>query len=125
MPLTSFRSAFSGRTARLLIFGWGRGGCGGRLLFASPPEIAGSIVQGKGYSLSREFASAYFGDLIQRMLGHTVEIDLAGSRNRQGPVFGDPRLAPQRLGQQAVKAKMLVAYGKLRALHHAGDKMSW
>jgi hypothetical protein len=69
MPLTSFRSALSGRTARLLIFGWRRGGCGG-LLFppqesASPPEIAGSIVQGKGYSLSRELTSAYFGNLIQ------------------------------------------------------------
>jgi putative restriction endonuclease len=92
---------------------------------ASPPEIAASIVQGKGYSLSRELASAYFGDLIQQMLGHTVKIDLAGPRNRQGPVFGDPRLAPQRLGQQAFKAKVLVAYGKLRALHHAGDRMSW
>ena len=49
---------------------------------ASPPDFAASIVQGKGYSLSRELASVYFGNLIQQMLGHTVEIDLAGSRNR-------------------------------------------
>jgi putative restriction endonuclease len=79
-------------------------------------------VQGKGYDLSRELASAYFGDLIQRMLGHTVGIDLAGPWNRQGPVFGDPRLAPQRLGQQAFKARVLVAHGKLRALHYAGTE---
>jgi putative restriction endonuclease len=72
---------------------------------ASPPDFAAIIMQGKGYDLSRELAPAYFGDLMQPMLGHTVEIDRAGSRNRQGPVFGDPRLAPRRLGQQAVKAQ--------------------
>jgi hypothetical protein len=30
---------------------------------------------------------------MQRMLGHAVETDRAGPWNRQGPVFGDPRLA--------------------------------
>jgi hypothetical protein len=35
-------------------------------------------VQGTGYDLSRELAAGYFGDLIQRILGHTVEIDPAG-----------------------------------------------
>jgi putative restriction endonuclease len=81
-----------------------------------PPDFAANIVQGKGYDLSREPAAAYFGDLIQRMLGHTVEIDLAGPWNRQGPVFGDPRLAPQRLGQQAFKARVLVAYDRRCAI---------
>ena len=77
-----------------------------------PPDFAANIVQGKSYDLSRQPATAYFADLIQRMLGHTVDIELAGSWNRQGPVFGDPRLAPQRLGQQAFKARVLVAYDR-------------
>lgn len=52
-------------------------------------------MQGKGDDLSRELVSAY---------------------------LGDPRLAPQRLGQQPFKARVLVAYGKLRALHYAGTE---
>lgn len=39
-----------------------------------------------------------------------------GPWNRQGPVFGDPRLAPQRLGQQAFKALLLVAYDRRCAI---------
>lgn len=81
-----------------------------------PPDFAANIVQGKSYDLSREPAAAYFGDLIQQLLGHTVDIDLAGPWNRQGPVFGDPRLAPQRLGQQAFKARVLVAYERRCAI---------
>ena len=103
----------AGRTARLLISGWRRRRVRGEAAFfppqesASPPEIAGSIVQGKDYSLSQ---GARVGVLRR---SHTadarphVEVDLAGSRNRQGPVFGDPRLAPQRLGQQAFPAPSL------------------
>jgi putative restriction endonuclease len=60
---------------------------------APPPDFSANIVQGKSYDLSREPAATYFGDLIQRILGHAVDIDLAGPWNRQGPVFGDPRLA--------------------------------
>lgn len=81
-----------------------------------PPDFATNIVQGKSYDLSREPAAAYFGDLIQRIIGHAVEIDLAGPWNGQGPVFGDPRLAPQRLGQQAFKARVLVAYDRRCAI---------
>ena len=73
-------------------------------------------MQGKSYDLSGEPAAAYFGDLIQRMLGHTVDIDFAGPWNQQGPVFGDPRMAPQRLGQQAFEARVLVAYGRRCAI---------
>src|SRR5690242_17390829 len=73
-------------------------------------------MQGKGYRLRPEPAAAYLGDLIQRVLGHTVEIDLAEPWNRPGPVFGDPRLAPQRLGQQAFKARVLVAYERRCAI---------
>jgi HNH endonuclease len=81
-----------------------------------PPDFAASIMQGKSYDLGREPAAAYFSDLLRRMLGYTVEIDLAGPWNRQGPVFGDPRLAPQRLGQQAFKARVLVAYERRCAI---------
>ena len=36
------------------------------------------LGSGKCYDLSREPAATYFGDLIQRLLGHAVDIDLAG-----------------------------------------------
>jgi len=76
VPLTSSRSGLSGRTARLLKSGWRRGGCGGGCFFppeesAPPADLAASIVRGTGYDLSRQPAPAYFGDLIQPMLGHT------------------------------------------------------
>jgi hypothetical protein len=126
MPLTSFTSALSGRTARLLKFGWRRrrvrGGCFFPPEEASPPAFAASIVQGKGYDLSRELASGYFGALIQRMLGHTVEVDLAGLWNRQGPVLGRSAAGSQRLGRQAFKAGVPMAYRKLHALHCAGTE---
>jgi putative restriction endonuclease len=83
---------------------------------SSPPDFSANIVQGKSYDLSREPAATYFGDLIQRLLGHAVDIDLASPWNWQGPVFGDPRLAPQRLGQQAFKARVLVAYDRRCAI---------
>jgi len=40
----------------------------------------------------------------------SVEVDLAQPWHRPGPVFGDPRLAPYRLGQQAFKAVVHDAY---------------
>ncbi len=50
------------------------------------------------------------------MLGVTVEIDFSEPWHRQGPVFGDPRLAPLRLGQQAFQAVVLNAYGRRCAI---------
>ncbi len=50
------------------------------------------------------------------LLGVTVEIDLAQAWHRPGPVFGDPRLAPYRLGQQAFKAVVLDAYQRQCAI---------
>jgi len=46
-----------------------------------PPDFAANTVQGTSYDLSREPAAAYFGDLIQRLLRHPVDIDLAGCRH--------------------------------------------
>jgi putative restriction endonuclease len=79
----------------------------------SVAEFARNIVQGKSYDLARREVSQYFGDLLQRVLGVSVEIDLAEPWHRQGAVFGDPRLAPQRLGQQAFQAVVLSAYARV------------
>ena len=77
---------------------------------APPTDFAANIVQGKGYDLANPVASAYFGELMWRMLGVQLEIDFSEPWHRQGPVFGDPRLAPQRLGQNAFQARVLTAY---------------
>jgi putative restriction endonuclease len=77
---------------------------------APPPDFAPNIVQGKGYNLAERSAAPYFGDLIHLLLGASVELDLAEPWHRPGPVFGDPKLAPFRLGQQAFKAVVLDAY---------------
>lgn len=81
-----------------------------------PPEFAPNIVQGKGYDLADEVAAAYFGPLLDRILGLHVEIDLAEPWHRPGPVYGDPRLAPRRLGQQAFQATVLHAYHRRCAI---------
>ena len=41
---------------------------------------------------------------MQLVLGREIEIDLSRSWHDTGPVFGDPRLAPYRLAQQAFQA---------------------
>src|SRR5262245_49722976 len=66
-----------------------------------PPDFAPNIVQGKSYDLSSGSAIDYFEDLLARLLGVTIEVDLSQPWHRVGPVYGDPRLTPQRLGQQA------------------------
>ncbi len=45
-----------------------------------------------------------------------MELDLAEPWHRPGPVFGDPRLAPYRLGQQAFKAVVMDAYHRQCAI---------
>lgn len=95
---------------------------------APPPGYPRSgAIQGKSYDLAHEPAASYFGDLIQRILGTAVEIDLSRPWHREGPVFGDPRLSPYRLGQQAFQAVVLDAYqrrcaitgSKIRPVLHA------
>jgi putative restriction endonuclease len=77
---------------------------------APPPGFAGNIVQGKRYNLADPSTRSYFGDLLDLLLGVPVDVDLARAWHRPGPVFGDPRLAPYRLGQQAFKAVVRDAY---------------
>jgi putative restriction endonuclease len=81
-----------------------------------PPDFASNIVQGKGYDLATEPAASYFEELVQRMLGVTIEIDLSEPWHRSGPMFGDPRLTPYRLGQQAFQAVVLDAYDRRCAI---------
>jgi putative restriction endonuclease len=83
---------------------------------APPPGFAANIVQGKGYDLRDSALETYFGELLQRVIGAAVELDFAEPWHRTGPVFGDPRLAPCRLGQQAFKAVVLDAYHRRCAI---------
>jgi putative restriction endonuclease len=81
-----------------------------------PPRFASSIVQGKSYDLAAQPDVAYFGDLMQRLLGLAVEVDLSQPWHRPGPVFGDPRLTPYRLGQRSFQAVVLDAYHRRCAI---------
>lgn len=79
---------------------------------APPADFAPNIVQGKSYDLALGRVDLYFEELLGRLLGRTIEIDLSQPWNRPGPAYGDPRLAPQRLGQQAFQAVVLQAYSR-------------
>jgi len=83
---------------------------------AAPPGFAANIVQGKGYDLADSALTGYFGELLQRLIGAVLELDLSEPWHQPGPVFGDPRLAPYRLGQQAFKAVVMDAYHRQCAI---------
>jgi putative restriction endonuclease len=78
--------------------------------FSPPPGFATNIVQGKSYDMAESQTSGYFADLMHRVLGSQIEIDFSRPWHDTGPVFGDPRLAPYRLAQQAFKAVVLSTY---------------
>ena len=86
-----------------------------------PRGFASNVVQGKTYELADASTAGYFQLLMHRLLGTTVEIDLSEPWHRPGPVYGDPRLVPQRLGQQSFKAVVLGAYGRRCAI--TGNKV--
>ncbi len=80
-----------------------------------PPGFAPSIVQGKGYDLAAEPVSGYFAEVLHRLYGDQTSnepLDVELPWLRGGPVYGDPRLTPQRLGQQAFQAVVLRAYDR-------------
>jgi len=81
-----------------------------------PPQFARNIVQGKSYDLADPAVAPYFADLLQLTLGAAVELDFSQPWHRPGPVFGDPRLAPYRLGQQSFKAVVLDSYHRRCAI---------
>jgi putative restriction endonuclease len=80
-------------------------------LVDAPPDFAANIVQGKGYDLADPHLAAYFRALLKRLLGlDAMTVDVSLPWHRLGPVYGDPRLVPQRLGQRAFQAVVLDAY---------------
>ncbi len=81
-----------------------------------PPGFAPNVVQGKSYDLADPAVADYFSGLLQRLLGAPAAVDLTEPWGRDGPVYGDPRLAPYRLGQQAFRAVVLNAYGRRCAI---------
>jgi putative restriction endonuclease len=82
------------------------------LTFDPPPGFALNIVQGKGYDMGDPAVAGYFGDLMQIVLGGPlpVEIDLGQPWHSTRPPFGQPKLAPYRMAQQAFKAVVMDAY---------------
>ncbi len=82
----------------------------------APPGLAPSVMQGKRYDLAEPSAASYFAGLLQLLLGTPPDLDLAAPWHRPGPPFGDPRLAPYRLGQQAFKAIVADAYHRQCAI---------
>jgi putative restriction endonuclease len=81
-----------------------------------PPQFARNIVQGKSYDMADPAVAGYFADILQLTLGAVVELDFHQPWHRSGPVFGDPRLAPYRLGQQSFKAVVLDSYHRRCAI---------
>jgi putative restriction endonuclease len=77
---------------------------------APPPQFSRNIVQGKSYDLADPSVAPYFGELLSMILGTAAELDLSQAWHRAGPIFGDPRLAPYRLGQRSFQAVVLDAY---------------
>jgi hypothetical protein len=86
----------------------------------SPPEFAPNIVQGKGSDLAHEPSVRYFRELLERTVGSVADaVDLAQLWQRPGPVYGDPRLVPQRLGQHSFQAVVLDGYQRRCAITRA------
>jgi putative restriction endonuclease len=81
-----------------------------------PPGFAPNIVQGKSYDLVDRFVQTYFAYLLQMLLGVVVEVDFSEPWHRPGQIFGDPRLAPYRLGQRSFQAVVLDAYHRRCAI---------
>ncbi|GAA4619401.1 hypothetical protein GCM10023195_87700 [Actinoallomurus liliacearum] len=84
---------------------------------ADPPQdFARNLVQGRGYKLKEHPEAAYLIRLATRLLGYDVEIDDSKPWHLPGPVLGDPRLQPRRLGQGSFKTAVLEAYGRRCAI---------
>jgi putative restriction endonuclease len=76
----------------------------------APPGFASNIVQGKTYDTTAPVVAQYFADVIRLMAAESVDIDPDEPWHDAGPVFGKPRLTPQRLAQHAFKEVLLTAY---------------
>lgn len=94
----------------------------------APPDWSANIVQGKTYDL--DASDSYLEQILVRLLAGTdarsgdasVTAHVSfGPLAVPGPVFGDPRLSPVRVGQRAFKALVQEAYGRRCAV--TGDKI--
>jgi putative restriction endonuclease len=84
---------------------------------APPPDFASNIVQGKSYDMAQPQVASYFIELLKRVFDGAYTADDVGLPwQRLGPVYGDPRLVPQRLGQRAFQAVVLEAYSRRCAI---------
>ena len=82
-----------------------------------PPDFAPNIVQGKSYDMAQPQVASYFIELLEHLFdGAYTAGDVGLSWQRPGPVYGDPRLVPQRLGQRAFQAVVLEAYSRRCAI---------
>lgn len=86
-----------------------------------PPDFASNIVQGKTYDLATPSTASYFEQVMRKLLNAPTNPDDVQPWHRPGPVYGDPRLTPYRLGQQAFQAKVLDAYSRRCSI--TGDKI--
>jgi putative restriction endonuclease len=91
----------------------------------APADWGKSIMRGKGYDLGKA-ENSYVEDVITRLFSLNAQqvlslnpVDVSDSV--AGEIFGDPRLSPVRLGQQAFKALVQEAYGRRCAV--TGDKV--
>lgn len=87
---------------------------------AAPPGLAPNVVQGKSYSAAEPQVRSYFEVLLSQLLGSIVEVGTQ-AWHLEGPAFGDPRLAPTRLGQRAFQGVVRGAYSYRCAV--TGDKI--
>ena len=69
-----------------------------------PPQFARNIVQGKSYDLADPAGRGISRISCSWLWAPRWSWISAGPGNRSGPVFGDPRLVPYRLGRQSFKA---------------------
>jgi putative restriction endonuclease len=88
---------------------------------AAPPQWHANLVQGRSYDLAADAAyQSYFDPLLTQLFGISIEVDDA-AWHRSGPVYGEPRLTQQRLGQRSFQAVVLDAYHHRCAV--TGDKI--
>jgi putative restriction endonuclease len=75
-----------------------------------PPDFASNLVQGRTYDVAQPAYRPYFDLVFSQLLGHEIVIDPDTPWHLSGPVYGDPRLAPYRLGQRSFQAAVMDAY---------------
>jgi len=82
-----------------------------------PPEWAPGIMQGKAYDIDDPRYGRYFDVITAQVLGVTAELDLSSPEwHPTGPMFSDPRLRRERLGQSGFRAKVFNAYDRRCAI---------